>query len=126
MILTTQAQALHDKQTALGTVADRLDDVEQTAKGITSQLDHLTDRRKDIEAVERQFAALDATFVSTRTLIDTLREQKHEFARFVDQAKEFMKDAPAIRATIEDLSSASPTPKPMRRTSSSCVRTSMN
>ena len=102
--LTAQAQALHDKQTALGTVADRLDDVEQTATGITSQLDQLTERRKDIEALEHRFAALDATFVTTRTLTDTLREQKHEFARFVDQAKEFMKDAPTLRAAITDLS----------------------
>jgi chromosome segregation ATPase len=102
--LTAQAQALHDKQTALGTVADRLDDVEQTATGITSQLDQLTERRKDIEALEHRFAALDATFVTTRTLTDTLREQKHEFARFVDQVKEFMKDAPTLRAAITDLS----------------------
>jgi chromosome segregation ATPase len=101
--LTLQAKGLQDKQASLNLLEERLDDVDRATRHTTAQIEVLAERRKDLDSLKAAFDAFDATHAAARTLVDGLRNDKQEFARFVQHASEFMNAAPRMDAAIEEL-----------------------
>jgi chromosome segregation ATPase len=101
--LMAEAQALEHKQGMLSPLEQRLDAADAAAKSIGYQIDGLAERRAELETLSARFAEFDAIYGRASALTDTLRTDKQQLARFVDQTTSFMQDAASIAGKIETL-----------------------
>ena len=104
--VATQLAVVEQKQPFLDTLEKRLDDVDRETRRTTGQLESLAHRQQELAAIKAELVACEATYTRARKLGDELREDQQQIAHFVEQAREFMDGAPAVRTAIDDLTVA--------------------
>ncbi len=67
------------------------------------RVEGLIRRRQEVEAIKAEFDSCEATYDQVRLHADELREQKQQFMAFVEQARIFVKDTPALESAIRNL-----------------------
>ena len=104
--LTTRAQTLEQKQAVLSTLEDRLGELEEAAKRTNWQFESMNERRKELDALKREFDAFDSIHGRAQALVEQLRTDRQTFAAFLEEARGFMNGAPAMEAAIAGLKGA--------------------
>jgi chromosome segregation ATPase len=101
--LAAQMTAIERKQPFLNTLEARLDELDDSTRRATVQVEALTRRRQELVAIRSEFDECEATYTNVRKLADELRDQKDQFALFAEQTRQFMGGAPALEAALGDL-----------------------
>ena len=94
---------IEHKQPLLDALDGRLGEVDAEVRRSTVRLEGLIRRRQELDAVKAEFDACEATYVQVRARADELRDQKHQFGAFAEQARIFMRDTPELDAAIRQL-----------------------
>lgn len=101
-----QAEVLQQRQAALSALEERLNELDDIAKRTVWQLESISTRSGELEAVKAHFAAFEEISASAHALVDQLRANRQEFARFVAQASGFMDGAHEIERRIDGLANS--------------------
>jgi DNA repair ATPase RecN len=101
--LDAEARTLEQRQEALTALEVRLTEVEEAAKSTGRHLEGLAERRQELDALRATLTEFDAIHARGEALTNRLRADKQELAQFADRTASFMRDAPAISASVESL-----------------------
>jgi chromosome segregation ATPase len=101
--LGTEIARIEQKQPFLTALDTRLDELDGEIRRTTVRVEGLIRRRQEVDAIKAEFDSCEATYAQVRTRGDELREQKHQFTAFVEQARIFMRDTPELESAIRHL-----------------------
>jgi chromosome segregation ATPase len=101
--LATEIVRIEQKQPLLDALDGRLDEVDAELRKSTIRLEGLIRRRQELDAIKAEFDACEATYAQVRARADELRDQKHQFSAFAEQARIFMRETPELDVKIRQL-----------------------
>jgi chromosome segregation ATPase len=101
--LASEIVRIEQKQPLLDALDARLGEVDAELKKSTIRLEGLIRRRQELDAIKAEFDACEATYPQVRARADELRDQKHQFSAFADQARIFLRETPELDARIRQL-----------------------
>jgi chromosome segregation protein len=101
--LASEIVRIEQKQPLLDALDGRLGDVDGEIRKSTVRLEGLIRRRQELDAIKTEFDACEATYAQVRARADELRDQKHQFSAFAEQARIFMRETPELETRIRQL-----------------------
>ena len=94
---------IEQKQPLLTALDTRLDELDAEIRRTSVRVEGLIRRRQEVDAIKAEFDACEATYAHVRASADELRDHKHQFTAFVEQARVFMRDTPELESAIRQL-----------------------
>lgn len=94
---------IEQRQPLLDALDARLVEVDGELRKSTVRLEGLIRRRQELDAIKAEFDACEATYAHVRARSDELRDQKHQFSAFAEQARIFMRETPELDGRIRQL-----------------------
>jgi chromosome segregation ATPase len=99
----TDIVRIEQKQPFLHALDARLDELDGEIRRTTVRVEGLTRRRQELDALKAEFDSCEATYAQVRTRADELRDHKHQFSVFAEQARGFLRSTPELEASIRTL-----------------------